>query len=409
MTTDRALSKPEFIALMAMLFSTIAFSIDAMLPALPEIAAELTPGAPNLAQLIVTSFVLGLGVGTLFSGPMADAFGRRRVIAGGALLYILGALLAWQAASLELILAARVLQGLGASGPRIAAMAIIRDKFEGREMAQLVSLMMMVFTLVPALAPAMGAGIIAMAGWRAIFLAFIVFSAISVIWLSLRQPETLTLPARRPFRPAKLRDGFLEVIANPMVRLCLLSLILTFGALFSVLVTAQPIFDVTFGQGHKFHWWFMLISVIGAMGNFANAKLVMIWGMRRVALTAFAVQTGAAILMILVSLSAPWNAPWALYAYVAWAAVNFTVLGLTIGNINAIAMTPMGHMAGMTASILGSMSTVGAVIVAVPLGLTFNGTPLSVAIGIAICAGAAFVIASGLKDPEPTPIKEALP
>ena len=181
MSARPTLSKPEFIALTAMLFSTIALSIDAMLPALPEIAAELTPASPNLAQLIVTSFVLGMGVGTLFTGPLADAVGRRRVIMGGAVLYIVGALLAWRAGSLELLLAARFVQGLGAAGPRIAAMAIIRDLFEGREMAQLVSLMMMVFALVPALAPAMGAGIIAVAGWRAIFLAFCVFSVISVV------------------------------------------------------------------------------------------------------------------------------------------------------------------------------------------------------------------------------------
>lgn len=408
MSARPTLSKPEFIALTAMLFSTIALSIDAMLPALPEIAAELTPASPNLAQLIVTSFVLGMGVGTLFTGPLADAVGRRRVIMGGAVLYIVGALLAWRAGSLELLLAARFVQGLGAAGPRIAAMAIIRDLFEGREMAQLVSLMMMVFALVPALAPAMGAGIIAVAGWRAIFLAFCVFSVISVIWLMLRQPETLTEDRRRPFRPAKLKEGFVEVVSHPMVRLCLLALVLTFGALFSVLVTAQPIFDVTFGQGANFHWWFMLIAVIGAMGNLANAKIVMIWGMRQVAMAAFVAQAAGAGVMVLISLFGDLGAAWALYAYVGWAALNFTVLGFTIGNINAIAMSPMGHMAGMAASILGSMSTVGAVLVAVPLGLAFDGTPLPVALGILGCAGAAIFIVWGLRDPDPTPIKEPL-
>ncbi|MEX0278810.1 MAG: MFS transporter, partial [Ruegeria sp.] len=185
------MSKGEFIALIAMMFATIAFSIDAMLPALPEIGAQLSPDDTNKAQLILTSFVLGMGIGTFFTGPISDAVGRKPVIYGGAALYILASAIAWASSSLELVLAARILQGLGAAGPRVVAMAIIRDLYAGREMARIISIAMMIFTLVPAIAPMMGAGVIALVGWRGIFVCFILFAIIILIWMTLRLPESL--------------------------------------------------------------------------------------------------------------------------------------------------------------------------------------------------------------------------
>mgnify|MGYP003671349089 CR=1 FL=1 len=144
--TERALSMPEFVALMAMLSATIAFSIDAMLPALPEIGRELSPGAPNAAQLVIFAFVFGMGLGTLFAGPLSDALGRKWVMIGGAVVYSIAAALATIAPSLEMLLAVRVLQGLGASGPRVAAQAMVRDLYAGRGMARVASFIMMTFS-----------------------------------------------------------------------------------------------------------------------------------------------------------------------------------------------------------------------------------------------------------------------
>ncbi|MBH1974288.1 MAG: MFS transporter, partial [Rhodobacteraceae bacterium] len=166
MTTLKPLSKGEFVALMAALAATVAVSIDAMLPALPEIAASLSPDAPNRAQLVVTSFVFGMGLGTLFAGPLSDAFGRKAMILAGSSLYIAAAVACYFASSLDFLLIARVVQGFGAAFPRIVSIALMRDMFKGREMAKVMSFVMMVFALVPAVAPLMGQAVISVSSWQ---------------------------------------------------------------------------------------------------------------------------------------------------------------------------------------------------------------------------------------------------
>ncbi len=380
----RALSLPEFIALMGVIFATVAFSIDAMLPAMASIAAELTPDAPNRAQLIVTSFVLGMGVGTLFTGPLSDTFGRKPVIVAAAGVYIIGALLAFAAQTLELVLLARVLQGLGAAGPRVAALAIVRDLYSGRQMARVMSFAMMVFALVPAIAPLIGAGIIWAAGWRAIFLAFVLFSLVSVTWLGLRLPETLAAPARRPFSLSAIGAGIAEILRNRQVVLTILILSLVFGMLFATISTTQQVFDRTFDAAHSFPYWFGAVALVSALASFLNARVVVRLGMRHVVrLTLIAELVVTALFALLTWSGVGGDALF--FPYVAWILSVFMLAGLTIGNLNALGMEPLGHLAGLGASVIGSISTVCGVVIAVAIGLTFDGTPLPIAIGILAC------------------------
>ncbi len=376
-----SMSRFEFIALIAMLFATIAFSIDSMLPALPEIAAALSPDNVNGAQLIITSFVLGMGIGTFFTGPLSDTFGRKPLVIAGASLYIVAALVASQAQSLEVLLAARVVQGIGGAGPRVVALAIIRDVYEGRGMARIMSFVMIVFTLVPAIAPSMGAVIIALAGWRSVFLSFVVFAAVGALWLLLRLPETLAPEDRRPFRVATLIAALREMLVHPVVRLSIMVQSLAYGMLFSTLSSTQQIFDVTFDQGAAFPIWFGGIAVVAASASFVNAALVMRLGMQVLVTSILAAQVIFSALMILTGLIAP---PIAIHfaLFVIWQATVFFQAGMTIGNLNAIAMEPMGHIAGMAASVIGAISTICAVLFAVPVGLLFNGTPMPLAVGI---------------------------
>lgn len=392
-TALKPLGQTEFVALIAMLTATVAVSIDAMLPAMPDIGAELTPDNVNRAQLIITSFVLGLGVGTFFTGPLADRFGRKPVIVCGAVLYVAATLSAFFAPTLETMLAARVLMGLAAAAPRVAAMALVRDLYSGREMAWIMSFVMLVFSLVPALAPTLGAGIIALAGWRSIFATFAIFSTLVTVWLMIRQPETLAFEQRRPLRIGTLLAAAREVFSHPTVRLSICVQTLSYGMLFSVLSSTQQVFDQTYGRGDTFHYWFGGIAILAASASVINAKLVRRLGMRKIIKTMMVAQVGMSLMMVIVvNLHLPNQTE--LLFYALWITSVFFQAGLTIGNLNALAMEPMGHIAGSAASIITATSTVGAVLIAAPIGLLFDGTPLPLAIGICICAVLAFGLTS---------------
>ncbi len=386
------LGQVEFVALVAMLFATIAFSIDAMLPAFPEIAAELTPADPNRAQLILTSFVLGMGLGTALAGPISDAFGRKPVILFGALLYILGSALAAGAQSLELVLAARVVQGLGAAGPRVVSLAMVRDLYSGREMARIMSFAMMVFTLVPAVAPMLGAGIIALVGWRGIFGAFVLFAIVSGLWLALRQPETLPPAARRPLSAGPLAAAARDVLGRRSILTAIAVQTLGFGALFATLSSTQPVFDTTFGRADGFPFWFAGIALVSALGSLLNARIVMRLGMRRVVTGTLAVQVAVSGAMAVATWAAAWPEALAFPAYLLWTTGVFFMAGLTFGNLNALAMEPVGHVAGMAASLIGSVATVASVFIAAPIGLMFDGTPLPLVLGVLACSAVGWVL-----------------
>ena len=384
------LSQGEFIALIAMLFATIAFSIDAMLPALPRIAAELSPDFPNKAQLIITSFVLGMGIGTFVAGPISDSFGRKPVILAGAALYMLAAIAAWFAPTLETVLAARLVRGLGAAGPRIVSMAMVRDLYKGREMARVVSFAMMIFTLVPAVAPLIGTAIIAGAGWRGIFLAFVVFSAVAMLWLMLRQPETLAPAARRPLHAANLWAALIEVLGHRVVVTAIMVQTLVFACLFGTLSATQQIFDQSFGRAESFPFWFALIALMAGSASLVNAWLVVRLGMRFMITITLAAQIIASSVFAAVTLAGFLPEGQAFAAYVLWMTGVFFMAGMTLGNLNALSLEPMGHIAGLAASVTGAIATVLAVALAVPLGLAFDGTPVPLALGIAGLTAAAF-------------------
>jgi DHA1 family bicyclomycin/chloramphenicol resistance-like MFS transporter len=381
---------------MGMMFATIAFSIDSMLPALPEIAQELTPDATNLAQLVLTSFVFGMGAGTLVTGPLSDAFGRKVVIYWGAALYVIGAVMAYFAPTLELVLAARAIQGLGAAGPRIASMALVRDLYSGRQMARIMSFAMLVFMIFPAVAPMIGAGIIALAGWRSIFLAFVLFSAVSIGWIGIRQPETLPPAKRRPLKAATLWAGMKEVLGHRQVMLSTLIQIMIFGVLFATISSVQQVFDITYGRGEHFHFWFAGIAVFAALPPLVNASLVVRLGMRPLVRRALMGQIVVSILAGLVFLTMGTDAPWTFWVFLVWTAGQFAATGFTIGNLNALALEPMGHIAGMTSSVMGAVATVGGAVIGAVIGQLFNGTPTPLVLSVLICAAASFAIATKL-------------
>lgn len=385
----KRLGRIEFIALLGTMFAIVAFSIDAMLPALPQIAEDLSLENPNRAQLILTSFILGMGLGTAVAGPLSDAFGRKTVILMGVMLYMIGATLALFAPSLELILAARLIQGFGAAGPRVVSLALVRDLYSGRAMAQIISYAMLVFTLFPAVAPLIGSAIIAGFGWRAIFVSFLIFSVVMVGWMLLRQPETLPPAARRPLRPLSLWADLCEAMANRQMQRSILVQTLIFTALFGTISSIQQVFDLTYGRGESFPLWFAVIALVAAPAGPINGVLVMRFGMRPLIRTALWASMSLSLVTFIAAQSGLGSEA-TFWIYFIWTVSIFATAAFTIGNLNALALEPLGHIAGMAASLMGALATIGGAIAGAVIGQFYNGTvtPLALGIGAALLVGA---------------------
>lgn len=388
------LSTGEFVIIVALNFSLIAFSIDALLPALPDIASELVPFSPNKTQFIISSFLLGMGIATLFTGPLSDSFGRKKIIFVGGIIFLFGTVLASIANNLEIVLLGRFIQGLGVAGPRVVTLAIVRDLYAGRRMAQIMSISMIFFTFVPAVAPMIGALLLLNFGWRSIFTGFIVFLIIAVGWLLLRQPETLMIKNRVSFTFTRIYNSFLDCFSNKVFVISTILQTLTFSILFASISTIQQIFDITYDKALSFPYWFGLIALISGSGSLINSYLVVQMGMRKLINLGFIIGIGSSLLLILVNIF--YLIPFPLYF--VWQLSVFFMIGLIIGNLNAMAMQPMGHIAGLAASIIGSASTIFGVVIAIPIGLSFKNTPDPLIIGILCLSSLSFLILKLLKE-----------
>ena len=385
-------SRIEFIALVALLFSMVAFSTDAMLPSLAEIGADLALDNVNHAQLVITIFVLGTGIGQLVSGPLSDSFGRKSVICCGVLIFLLASLWAFFAQSMLELLVARFVQGLGVSAPRTVTLALVRDLFTGRHMARIVSFAMMLFVLVPAVAPLIGQTIMLQLGWRYIFVAFQVVAVVAMAWLMLRQPETLAPDKRRRFRPMEIARAAREIFSNLRVVISMGSLSLGYTCIFAYLVSAQQVYVVWLDTGEDFPLYFALTAIVAGTASFLNAFLVVRFGMLWLSTFGYAaifvlsVGFGAVVAIDTLPLT------WLLWLFVGWSTAMFFLLGLCLANLNALALEPMGHIAGMASAVIGSFATIICVVLAVPVGQMFDGTGLPLVIGVTLCACAAFLL-----------------
>ena len=285
----------EFVALMATLMSLVALSIDAMLPALGEMGRELGAGHSNSVQLVVSVMFLGMAAGQLFYGPLSDSVGRKPALLAGLALYAAGCLVCLFSRSFPVMLAGRLAQGLGAAGPRIVSIALIRDRYDGRRMARVMSLVMAIFIAVPILAPALGQGILLVAGWRAIFGVFLAIAAVASVWFTLRQDETLAPGRRIPFTLSRIVGGLREVLGSRTAVGYATTAGLVLGASVGYLSTAQQVFQEQYRLGRLFPLYFALLATALGTASLLNAHLVTRFGMRPLARGALLAVAGLSV------------------------------------------------------------------------------------------------------------------
>ena len=378
----------EFVTLMASLIAMVALSIDVMLPALRQIGEDLNAANPNDPQLIIGLFFFGMAFAQLVYGPLSDSFGRRPMIFLGMAIYLAGSALCLVSDSLYALIVGRIIQGVGAAGPRIVANAIIRDRYEGRTMASVSSLVMSVFIVVPVLAPLLGQGIMAVSHWRMIFWVLAALAAALLIWSMIRLPESLHVNARQPFRVGRIFRAIWEVLRNRLAFGCTVTMGLVFASFLAVLSSAQQVL----GEAYELEEWFPVtfscLAMIVGFTSAINSRLVMRMGMQTLA------SIGIWTIIVASGLFALWSfafgmppLPVALF----WLACSVGSIGVVFGNLNAMAMEPLGHIAGVGAAVVGALSSLISVSVGAQIARLYDGSALPIALGYVVCGLCAVV------------------
>jgi DHA1 family bicyclomycin/chloramphenicol resistance-like MFS transporter len=380
----------EFVIIVSLMMSLTALSIDAMLPALPQIGSDLSVQDANDRQLVVSVILLGSAIGQLFFGPLSDTTGRKLAVYVGYSVFIAGALMSASAASFSVMLGGRLLQGLGVSAPRGITLALVRDRYEGRAMARVMSFVMSVFILVPMIAPALGQTILLFSGWRYIFLSFVLLALITVVWFALRMPETLAPEHRAPLSARRILDATGVILRNRTALGYTVSAGLVSGAFLGYLNSAQQIFQEQYALGELFPVIFAVIALSIGTASLLNARLVMRFGMHFLVRRSLTIIVGLSSLAFVIALLTAGQPP--LWLFIGYIMTTFFGVGVLFGNQNSLAMEPLGHLAGIGAALVGSLSTLISIPLGIVIGQNYNGTVLPLVIGIAVLSGCSLLV-----------------
>ncbi len=402
-----AVSRPgpgftEFVVLMAALMSLNAFAIDAMLPALPAIGEALGVARENERQLVVTLYLVGFGLTQMIWGPLSDRFGRRPVLVVGLLLYTLFALLAAVATSFPLLLAARAAQGGAAGATRVLVTSIVRDRFEGATMARVMSLTFVVFMLMPVLAPSFGQVVLLVASWRAIFWGLGAWGAGMLAWAWIRLPETLDPANRRAISVAAVSGAVAETLRNRVSLGNALAVMLLMGGLMGYINSIQQIVFDVFGRPGVLAAVFAAVALPMALTSWLNSRLVERVGVRRMARIGLLAYVGFSFAHL--AIASIWGEN--LIVFTAMQALTMAGFGLAASNFGAMAIGPLGHIAGTASSVQGSIQTIGAAVIGAVIGQSFDGSTLPLLIGFAAMGIAAALAAWwASRELEPVPAR----
>lgn len=373
----RVLSRPEFIALMAALMALNALAIDVMLPALPYMGEALGVTSENERQFVISAYMLGMGIAVLGFGPLTDRFGRRAPLLVGMGIYIVAALAAVLAPSFGILLALRFIQGMGAASVRVIATAVVRDRYSGREMAEVMSLTFMVFMAIPIVAPGIGQVILLVGEWHNIFIFMGLLALAFWIWTFIRLPESLAVEHRRPLSLRSVLDGFRIVFTNRVAISYGLAGTFLFGALFGFISSSQQIYVDIYGLGVYFPVAFAAMAGLMAVSSFTNSRIVRRFGMRRLSHGAMLSYTIFSGIWLAFALSG-FLPLWLFFSFLAIIMFSF---GWAASNMNSLSMEPLGAVAGTASAVFGFIQTVGGALIGSYTGQHFDGTTVPTATG----------------------------
>ncbi|CAA6829709.1 MAG: MFS family multidrug efflux protein, similarity to bicyclomycin resistance protein Bcr, partial [uncultured Aureispira sp.] len=369
----------EFIILMAIMMSLTALSIDAMLPALSIIGDDLGVQDPNKNQLMISALFLGLAFGQLIYGPISDSTGRKWPLYGGLTIFILGSLISVFATNLTMMIVGRSIQGFGLASPRTVSLAMIRDQFKGREMAKVMSFVMMIFVLVPTVAPGVGQLILLLANWKAIFIFIMGMALLILLWFGNRMHETLGETDRIPFSFQRIKKSLLEIFSNKIAVGYTITAGLVSSAFIGFLNSAQQIFQDQYNLGDKFPIYFGILAISIGFASFFNSRMVMRYGSQVMVKTAISALVLIALLFAMLVPNLGTTMP--LWLTMVYLISTLFCIGILFGNLNSMAMEPLGHIAGIGSAMVGSISTFVAVAIGTVIGLRYDGTILPIIYG----------------------------
>ncbi|WP_179353711.1 multidrug effflux MFS transporter [Winogradskyella vidalii] len=389
-------SQFEFVVLMAGLMSIVALSIDAVLPALPEIGEYLNSISETENQKLITAIFLGLGFGQLIFGPLSDSLGRKPMVYVGFCVFVIASIICMTTKNFEMMLFGRVLQGVGLSSSRTMSIAIVRDSYDGDHMAKILSVVTMTFILVPIIAPMLGQFLLNHFGWQSIFTVNLIFGLLIIIWFWKRQPETLHKEYQRTFRLSIFKTGTITFFRiKSAVIYTLLSGLVT-GSFMVYLSTSQQIFQVQYNLGDLFPYIFASLATTIGLATFLNSAIVMrfgMWNLVNIALLVFVINSFVFVVLFWSGVNPP------LGVLVFFLILQFASIAFLFGNYRALAMQPMGHIAGIGSALNGFLSTVMAVPIANFIGSFIKTSVLPLFIGFFVTGLIGLVLFYSVKKP----------
>jgi DHA1 family bicyclomycin/chloramphenicol resistance-like MFS transporter len=380
----------ELIFLLALMTSLGALTIDLQLPAMPLILQSFGLNESNEQQWIITAYMLGFASAQIFYGPLSDSYGRKPILVFGLLVYIAASLACLFAQSYWVFLLARATQGIGAAAARIMINAITRDFFKGNEMARVTSLVMLIFIMVPVFAPSLGGLILWISEWHTILYVFVGFGLLILVWSLMRLPESLNPEDKKDLNLKQLLETFKRVVSEPISMTFAVISGVIFSGFMAYLNSAEQIFSQMYDAKDSFPIIFGMIAIFFGLAAFINSRIVMIYGAMKVTYYAMLLMLFSNLVALISTIYFRGLPPLWLFA-INLGVINVCI-GLVYGNVMAIAMLPLGRMAGMGASVIGMISAFLAAGIGILISQQLTNSIFPITIGFLSTSMLAFLL-----------------